>query len=311
MRIHISAVICTHNRSGYLRKALQSLARQTLPTESHEIVVVDNGSTDATRDVCAEFSDVKNLRYIYEPTIGLSHARNTGWRSARGRYVAYLDDDAVACPVWLERIVEVFETVRPRPGCVGGKVEPIWEAPRPAWLSDRIKSALTIADWSDHPHALTDLGKEWLVGANIAFPVEVLEQVGGFTPRLGRIGTHLLSGEEVLLSRQALKAGYSCFYHPEIAVRHHIPEHRLEKGWFLRRYYWQGITDASIQLIEEPLPRRARAALAASKVWELMRAPAQLLKILSVTNHPGQFTDRCLHLFTVGQIAGLLSFQKD
>lgn len=311
MSVHISAVICTHNRAAYLRKALQSLARQTLAPEAHEILIVDNGSTDATRQVLAEFSDLKNLRYVFEPTLGLSHARNTGWRSARGLYVAYLDDDAVACPSWLERIVEVFETVRPRPGCVGGKVEPIWEAPRPAWLSDRITCALTIADWSGYPHVLTDLEKEWPVGANIAFPVELLEQVGGFTPRLGRIGSHLLSGEEVLLARQMVRAGHSCFYHPDIAVRHHVPQSRLEKRWFLRRYYWQGITDASIRLIEEPLPRRARLHLAISKVWELMKAPVALLSLVSLTDHPGRFADRCLRLFEVGQIAGLLSFQKD
>ena len=133
MSIRISAIICTLNRAAYLEKAIQSLADQTLPEEQFEIIVVDNGSTDNTKTMVEGFKHLENLRYIYEPIMGLSQARNTGWQNAQGDYVAYLDDDAIACPEWLERIVQAFDTVEPRPGSVGGKVIPVWEAERPAW----------------------------------------------------------------------------------------------------------------------------------------------------------------------------------
>src|SRR4051812_37764690 len=132
MTIRISAIIPTYNRDAYLGKAIQSLVDQTLATEQYEILVIDNCSTDHTREiVCNEFGHVPNLRYIYEPVQGLNQARNTGWRQARGELVAFLDDDAIANSEWLEKILMVFETVKPIPGCVGGQVEGIWETERP------------------------------------------------------------------------------------------------------------------------------------------------------------------------------------
>jgi len=307
MSILISAIICTHNRAGYLPKAIQSLLDQPTPKDTYEIVIVDNCSTDSTKEVVEKFSRAtKNFRYIYESTLGLSHARNAGWRNARGKYVAYLDDDAIACPIWLDKILEVFETVSPRPGCVGGKAQPLWEAPRPTWLSDELATGLTVIDWSDTPHALLDLSQEWLVGANIAFPREVLELVGGFTSGLDRAGKKLLSSGDVFLEKQILKAGYSCFYHPEIAIGHHIQKSRLEKRWFIRRYYWQGISDAAMQLLEETPSTRERLRLAISKTFRLLRTPKKLMSLVLPGNDPKQFTEKCFTLIKIGQIAGLL-----
>src|SRR5436309_2344962 len=142
MTIQISALICTRNRADYLRKAMQSLATQSLPCEQYEIIVVDNGSEDHTRAVVDEFASLTNLVYIYEATPGLSRARNVAFRRAKGEFVAFLDDDAVASPQWLEKYLEVFRTYSPTPGSVGGKCEPIWEIPQPAWLEDRLLTSL-------------------------------------------------------------------------------------------------------------------------------------------------------------------------
>src|SRR3990172_11341947 len=109
MSIITSAIICTHNRAEYLTKAIQSLVGQSISKDRYEIIVVDNCSTDFTKEVVERFSSKNYIRYIYEPTLGANYARNTGWRNARGKYVAYLDDDTVACHIWLDKILEVFE----------------------------------------------------------------------------------------------------------------------------------------------------------------------------------------------------------
>ncbi|MGE5444132.1 MAG: glycosyltransferase family 2 protein [Ignavibacteriales bacterium] len=306
MSILISAIICSHNRDEYLTKAIQSLVDQRTPKDKYEITIVDNCSTDSTKQIAAKFSNFSNIKYLYEPTLGLSYARDTGWRNARGKYIAYLDDDAIACPVWLDKIVEVFETITPKPGCVGGKTEPIWEATRPIWLSDELATGLTIIDWSDKPHFLFDLSQKWLVGANIAFPADVLERVGGFTSGLDRAGKNLLSGGDVFLEKQILKAGYSCFYHPEIVVSHHIPRSRLEKRWFTRRYYWQGVSDAAMQLLEESPSGGRRVSLAISKLLGLLMSPEKVMNLILPTNDSKQFTEKCFTLIEVGHIAGLL-----
>ena len=127
MSIELSAIICTYNRADYLRKSLASLAEQTLSTDRFEIIVVDNNSNDDTKAVVQEeYAYVPNLRYIFEPVPGLSKARNTGWQNANGKYIAFLDDDAVATLRWAEIYMEVFQNWEPTPGCSGGKAEPIW-----------------------------------------------------------------------------------------------------------------------------------------------------------------------------------------
>jgi glycosyltransferase involved in cell wall biosynthesis len=310
MSIEISAVICTHNRAQYLAKALQSLFDQTLPRSRYEIIVVDNCSNDSTREIIEQFSAKEGIKYIYESGLGLSFARNTGWRNARGSYVAYLDDDALASPFWLEKMLEVFETVIPRPGCVGGRVAPLWEAARPEWLSDEIITSLTVIDWSDEPHVLRDIDREWLVGANIAFPLKVLEGAGGFVTGLDRSGDKLLSGGDVFLQKQIVQRGLSCFYHPEIVVSHLVPSSRLRKPWFIQRYYWQGISDAAMQIVRDKPTRAERLRLAASRAARLLHSPGDMASLIMPTNDPARFTRKCFSLIAVGHILGLLGKAK-
>lgn len=306
MNTLISVVICTHNRDQYLGKAIQSLLDQQMPKDQYEIVVVDNRSTDTTKAVVEQFAAGNPIRYIYEPNLGLSYARNTGWRNAEGKYVAYLDDDAIAHPGWLNTILEVFETVTPRPGCIGGKAEAIWEAPRPDWVSDELVTGLTVIDWSDTPHPIADLSQEWLVGANMAFPKEVLEEIDGFIAGLDRAGKNLLSGGDVFLEKQIMQAGYSCFYHPKMAIGHHIQKTRLDRQWFLRRYYWQGVSDAATHLIEQSPSAIGRLQAAVSRVMSLLRSPQKISHLLLPREDPKQFTEKCFALIEVGHIIGLL-----
>ena len=157
----ISIIITNYNYSKYLNRSIRSAFVQNYPEEKYEIIVVDNKSTDNTEDIVLDnFSNVSNLKYIYESVLGLSQARNTGWKNAKGQYVAYLDDDAVARFDWLEKILHVFNTVYPKPACVGGKIEPLWGKPRPPWISDEIIGCLGVIDWSDKPIFINE--QQWL-----------------------------------------------------------------------------------------------------------------------------------------------------
>jgi glycosyltransferase involved in cell wall biosynthesis len=302
----VSVVICTHNRARQLRQALQSVAAQTLPRDGFETIVVDNASTDDTRTLAHEFRAAANVHYLFESTRGLCHARNAGWRAARGPYVAYLDDDAEATPGWLVEILRAFESVRPTPGCVGGRVDPVYEAPRPAWLSDDIALSLTIVDWSETPHVIQDLRREWLVGANLACRRAALEDVGGFHPALDRSGNNLLSSGDVYLQRLIMEAGHSCYYHPAAAVRHHVPASRLERRWFVRRYYWQGVSDAMMEILHDRPTASARRRAALRRALALFGSPTQLAALALPTADPDRFTSKCWALIALGHVMGLL-----
>lgn len=306
----ITAIICTHNRAAHLSLAIRSLLDQTLSRPLYEILVVDNRSTDATAEVVREFAAAHKVRYHYEARLGLSHARNAGWCNAAGKYAAYLDDDAVAEPVWLEKALEAFERLSPTPGCVGGRITGIWEASRPQWLSDQLITGLTVLDWSDTPQRLDDLNQKWLAGANIAFPIEVLKHVGGFVPCLDRVGNSLLSGGDVFLQKQIVQAGYPCWYYPEMAVRHLVPQTRLNQQWFISRYFWQGVSDAVMQLLEQRPAPEERLRLAVPLIGRLLGSRQTLRRLIFRSTHPDRFTQKCFALIMMGRIMGLLGLAK-
>jgi glycosyltransferase involved in cell wall biosynthesis len=301
----ISVIVCTHNRADHLFNALQSLVEQLMPRHKYEIIIVDNASKDETPDVVRHFESAANIRYVYEGVLGLCHARNTGWHQAKGHYIAYLDDDAIASPQWLTAIEEGFAST-PSVGVVGGPVNPIWEGIRPQWLSDEIAPSLTIIDWSNKIKVISDVRVEWLVGTNMAVSSKVMERVGGFHPSLDRVGKRMLFSGDVFLQKQVIREGYLCLYHPDAVVRHLVPQSRLKKRWFIRRYYSQGLSDAVMQLIEEKPNIEQRLRISLSKVVNLLRSPIKVLGLLLPTSDPKRFTEQCFKLILVGHIMGLL-----
>ncbi|MBL7071374.1 MAG: glycosyltransferase [Candidatus Omnitrophica bacterium] len=308
MSIRISSIICTYNRQRYLRKAVQSLVEQTLPNEQYEIIVVDNGSSDDTKRVIKRLSNIQNLRYIYDPTLGLSQARNTGWINARGEYIAYLDDDAMAFPQWLEKILEVFENVKPKPGCAGGRIELIWETPRPNWISDKLLPALGKVNWSQTPIFINK--DQWIPGGNCAFPRGLLESMGGFSVDLGRKGGNLLCAEEIQLQNRLNEKGYRCFYHPEIAIRHHVLPLRLSKKWFLRKSFGQGVSDAVINLVQDTPFFIWRFWKGVTTLLNIVLSPRELSTLLLPTDNPDRFVLKCSIWARLGHVLKLWGIAK-
>lgn len=267
--ITITVALCTHNRAAYLRKALASLAQQT--AGGFDILVVDNASNDDTPAVVRAMQrELPRLRSVHEPRLGLSHARNRALHETSTRYIAYLDDDAVAGPGWVEALLNVFATVRPRPVVVGGPVHPIWLAPRPAWLGDRIRGCLTIIDWGGERRFI-DGRRQFIVGANMAFEREAVLACNGFDPELGRIGDRLMSGEEMVLQRQLIARGGRICYEPAAAVQHHVHPDRLDKRWFYERFYYEGVSQAVSETRSRSLGRLPRYGVALRKLASGLR----------------------------------------
>lgn len=302
----ISVVLCTRNRADLLGKSMASVLAQDFPRSAYEIVVVDNGSSDHTRNVARRYTAAANVRYVLEERVGLCVARNTGWRAALAPYVALFDDDAIARPGWLAAIADTFDRSSSGVGVIGGRVDPIWLAPRPNWLADEIAGALTIVDWGPHEKEISDLRKEWLVGANMAAPKAVLAQVGGFHPWLDRVGNNLLSSGDVHLEMEIVRHGYRCLYVPTMAIEHVAPPSRLTQAWFTKRFYWQGMSDAVMEIINSAPSRRRRLKLAARRLARLGLSPEKLRALSLPTMEATRFRAKCLALIDVGYSAGIL-----
>ncbi len=290
----ISAIICTHNREQYLGAAIDSLLAQTL--DSYEIIVVDNASTDSTAAIAQARTGTGKVRYLYEPTLGLSVARNTGAAAAQGQIVAYLDDDAEASAGWLAALLKVFEE-NAKVAIAGGKVTLIWppDAHPPRWLSDDLSSGLGAYDLGDE---ILYIQQPSLTprGLNYAVRKQFLQDVGGFDTHLGRVGKNLLSNEEQQLTRLALERGWQVAYIPDALAAHNVAPARMKPGWFLSRSWWQGISESYRE-----------QASGTTGLWQLRSGGERLLrglyKTLKYIHRPDQRFENLAYAY--GQIAYL------
>jgi glycosyltransferase involved in cell wall biosynthesis len=239
----ISVILCTYNRCQILPKALQGLAGQMLPeSEECEVLVVDNNSTDQTRDVVVDFRRryPGRFQYLFEAQQGLSHARNAGIKEARGDVVVFLDDDVTVTATWLERLVAPLRGGKYVGG--GGRVLPEWTCAPPRWLSVEGRYALA-------PFAIFDLGQEAgpllepPLGANMAFQKKMFERYGNFRTDLGRCGTGMISNEDTEFGRRLLNGGEALHYEPSAVVYHPVSEDRLRKSYFLKWWFGKGRSD--------------------------------------------------------------------
>jgi glycosyltransferase involved in cell wall biosynthesis len=270
----ISAIVCTHNRADYVGAAIDSLLQQTYP--SFEVIVVDNASVDSTRAIVATRCSDPRLQYIYEETLGLSVARNRGGWAAAGEILAYLDDDAEASPDWLAALAEGFQD-HPQVMIAGGRVTLIWPPHRqvPGWLSPTLSASLGAYDLGSMPQTIHQAGQTPR-GLNYAIKKTFFEAMGGFDTQLGRVGTNLLSNEELHMTQRALDAGVKVLYLPQALVAHHVAPERLTPAWFLGRSWWQGISECHREQVTECLTRQrlqarlrccARGAIQALWSW--------------------------------------------
>jgi glycosyltransferase involved in cell wall biosynthesis len=250
----ISIVICTYNRGDILRETLDSYATMTGAFDAGvELLVVDNNSTDQTREITTSFVESHaGVRYVFERQTGLSYARNTGIKEARGDIIAFVDDDVYFDTDWLQAVRGVF-ACRPDADCMGGKSIPTFDCGRPDWLSDDFLGYYGSTNSGDM--------EKWMVypehpyGLNMAFRRNVFETAGAFDPKLGRIKTNLLSGEESDLFWRIDKAGLKVRYEPAAVIYHRIPASRTKQDWLLSRHYWQGISDVCFEQLKSPKAR--------------------------------------------------------
>jgi glycosyltransferase involved in cell wall biosynthesis len=257
----IGAVICTYNRYDVLPGAIDSLLHQDMG-EALDILVIDNSPDQEKAAQFGAAYDDTPVRYLLEPVPGLSNARNVGAEACNAKYVAYMDDDAVAAPDWARNLMAGLETMGPEAAVAGGRIIPRWLTPRPDWLPDELIGNLSIVDWGG---ATRFIGKsEWLAGCNIAFDRQMLLDVGGFSRALGRIGAGLalLSNEESAVIDKFAEIHRRAIYVPNATVEHLIEPARLNQEWFRRRAAWQAVSD----YIKDPQRAQAYAGAAAERV---------------------------------------------
>jgi glycosyltransferase involved in cell wall biosynthesis len=251
-----TVLIATYNRADLLDETLASL--ETMRVSPHlrwDAIVIDNNSTDRTREVVERRIDrfPVRLRYLFEERQGRSSALNTGIREAEGSVLVFTDDDIRAVDGWLDAATAPLLSGDNRIGYTGGPVRPIWGAPPPAWLDlarGDLWGTIAIQNHGSDPFIYEDRRKVPL-GANMAVRRDVFGVIGGFRADLGRTGGRLVLGQEVpeLLIR-ARDAGFRGKYVPEMQVHHHIPAKRLTRGYFRKWWFGKGVSRAALERMQ-------------------------------------------------------------
>ncbi len=239
----LSVILCSHDRLHYVRSCMASLARQTVGQDGFEIILVDSGSPAAVHVELERLVEQSaNARLLRLERAGVSLARNAGARAATGDYVAYIDDDAMAAPDWIEQIQRVLAERGGRPAVLGGRVLPTWEEPLPDWWPASLRGVLSIIEHEGAGEFRTDAlpAKLEPYGVNMILRRDVMLRHGGFAEALGRLGLVLQSDEDVQLAWRLQDAGYSAIYDSRVVVHHSIQATRLNVEWLLSRLYWQG-----------------------------------------------------------------------
>lgn len=235
----VSVVLCTWNRARLLESALAALVSQHDPPE-HEIVLVDNGSTDETRQIIERYVAAHpQVRYVYEPAAGLSHARNTGVASTTGKVVAFTDDDVRVPPDWLRNIATTSAR-HPDAAFFGGPVLPAWPSSVPAWLTDARWNALGAQSYGNAAFKVDESRPVCLIGANLILRRPALDEVGPFNPAVQRVHDGIGSTEDDEYQRRLWAAGAHGIYDPLLRVGAVISPDRLTKRYHRRWQFGHG-----------------------------------------------------------------------
>jgi GT2 family glycosyltransferase len=242
--VTVSAVVCcwTEDRLGDIRNAVASLRDQTLPPR--EIIVVVDNNRALYSGLVDEMRDVAQV-ILHEGSRGLSAARNTGAMVATSDLVAFLDDDAIAAPDWLEHLVPIFEDLRVV--AAGGVAVLDWgESARPWWLPPELEWTV---GGSLHPLPAGPVDVRNPHGHNMVVRRDVFSAVGGFSRSFGAMGMRPGPGEEAELCLRAmtLVRGARVVLNPWARVSHRVGREKLHPMAVARRWWSEGWYKAALQ----------------------------------------------------------------
>jgi glycosyltransferase involved in cell wall biosynthesis len=255
--MHISVVLSTYNRADVLAGALECFARQQAPSVEFEVIIVDNNSSDRTREIAEAFAARDpRFRCLFESRQGLSYARNAGIRAARADAVAFTDDDVQVAPDWIAQIHRALLEY-PEADYLGGRVLPVWPSAMPDWSHAKM-SPFALQDLGDRPLRLSSEDPRCLIGACLVVRSRALAKAGLFSTETQRVEDGVGSTEDADWEMQVWSYGGHGVYAPDIVVYSPLSPERLTKAYHRRWHIGHGKFHARSRRLE---PENSRLCL--------------------------------------------------
>lgn len=256
-KMKASIIIPTHNRADQLFRCLNSLIELDFAFGEYEILVVDNGSTDNTKEVVDSFIieyPQHIIRFFYDDVPGLLTGRHRGAKEALSEILVFIDDDIHADKGWLAAIMDTFNRF-PIVHLVGGKCLPKYEKKPPDWINyfwhtlpdgSQLLGELSLCDFGDAEKIISPL---YVWGLNYSIRKKTFYELGGFNPDcIPPQLQHFQGDGETGLSFKAYEKGYKAMYNPKAFVFHEVPSERMTLGYFDKRYFYQGICNSYTEI---------------------------------------------------------------
>lgn len=240
-----SVAICTYNGEKTLSLAIDAiLALKENDTLLKELLLIDNASKDATKDICLSYAEKDSrVKYLYESEAGLSNARRCAVQNATGDWMVYVDDDNILDENWL---IELCETIKKNPeaGIVNGAVLAV--AAEPLDDDERMRLSLLyknlacthLNSWDEPSSA-----PPFPFGAGMCIKTDALRKIlaDGWLSLSGRKGASLASGEDTELAAKCMALGNTFVYNDKMRLTHLIPKARLSRNYADRLF--RGLTE--------------------------------------------------------------------
>lgn len=305
----MTIAICTRNRDFILGHAIDSLLYQLEGRQGEvELLIVDNGSTDTTASLVREkMQGCNQIRYVYEPVVGLSRARNTAWQvSPDSRWIFYMDDDARAASNLVERSLEVIHSGKY--DCFGGTYYAWFPFGKPKWWPETwgAKSDIPTQD------GYIDLKSGFLSGSVFCVKRASLIQSTGFAEGFGMCDT-IGYGEENVLQKVLCSMGNRIGYNASIYIYHAVLPEKHCLSWQFRSGRRSGLDQQRVKE-DADIGRQLLKLLRVSAGSVVMRTPVCLYNFIFKKHYYWQnlLLDICLPIIKcVGHVEGSWIVRKE
>jgi glycosyltransferase involved in cell wall biosynthesis len=239
-RLSIDILIPTFNRSHILGGCLESFfAADPVMSMDWRVTVVDNNSTDRTKEIVYSFSAKfgEKVRYLFEPRPGKSAALNCGIAASDRVLIGMIDDDELIDRTWLTVVEDCFQAQEV--DYIGGPYIGLWRTERPEWLPPGYAGVLSADDPALLPPRRESFADEnlFLRGGNAVVRRRLFDRVGLYAENLGRFAQGLGSCEDHDMLKRLKTSGACGLFVPELIIHHIVPPERVTRGYF-RKWAW-------------------------------------------------------------------------
>lgn len=314
----ISAIIPTFNRDKLLERTLLSIYNQKTNIE-FEVIVIDNGSTDMTKNICEKYSTkIQNLVYHYDSTPGLLTGRHKGIKISRGEILCFLDDDVDLNDKYINNLQELFDKNR-EVKLATGPCLPEYEITPPFWLNyfwERVPEGrfchwLSLLEFGNN-EKLIDPNYVW--GLNFCIRKQTVLELHGFHPDSLPTALQQYQGDgETGLTIKAAKRKDLALYHPGLSLKHYVSRERLTTEYFKKRAFFEGVsksfTALRVQFLKSNKSSPSIVENFKAMIWPLYFTLLNFRKIWTKKGEPSEIKEM-KSLFNKSESDGYAFHQK-